>query len=165
MSNYKGEDRLEKFYTPSELIDELFLLKDKYCDVKITEYLENSAGGGAICDRFDRPYIAFDILPEPDREDIKQCDYLKEKIEYKEGRVAIINPPFQKGLKFLYKTLKECDWVFAILSQNSLLNLDYSKVWVEEIQLWRKYDFNGTKAGIILVAARKRKEDDKYEYE
>ena len=40
-----------------------------------------------------------------------------------------------------------------------------SKVWVEEIQLWRKYDFGGTKVGIILVAARKRKEGDKYEWE
>ena len=55
--------------------------------------------------------------------------------------------------------------MFAILSQNSLLNIDYSKVWVEEIQLWRKYDFGGTKAGIILVAARKRKLGDKYEWE
>ena len=165
MSNYKGEDRLEKFYTPKELIDELFIIKDKYCDVQITEYLENSAGGGAICDRFDRQYIAFDIHPEEGRDDIKQCDYLKEKIDYKPGRVAIINPPFQKGLKFVYKALKECDWVFAILSQNSLLNLDYSKVWAEEIQLWRKYDFGGTKVGVILVAMRNRKDGDRYEWE
>lgn len=165
MPNYKLDDREEKFYTPKELIDELFLLRDKYCDFEITEYLENSAGGGAICDRFDKPYLAYDINPEPDRSDIKKCDYLKEKIEYKKGRVAIINPPFQKGLKFLYKSLEECDWCFCILSQNSILNLDYSKYWVEEIQLWRKYEFAGCKVSIALMAVRKKLPSDKYEYE
>lgn len=165
MPNYKKDDRLEKFYTPDNLIDELFSLKDRFVDFEITEYLENSAGGGAICDRFDKPYIAFDIKPEPNRLDIKECDYLKEKIEYKKGRVAIINPPFQKGLKFLYKALKECDYVVSILIQNSLLNIDYSKVWVDEIQLWRNVKFDGCKVSIILVACRNKKETDKYEYE
>ena len=83
MPNYNGDDRLEKFYTTKELVDELFILKEKYCDVEIVEYLENSAGGGIICDRFDKPYIAFDIEPEADRADIKRANYLKEKIEYK----------------------------------------------------------------------------------
>jgi hypothetical protein len=165
MGNYKGEDRLEKFYTPEELINELFILKDKFCDVEITEYLENSAGGGSICDRFDKEYIAYDIQPEPDRGDIKQCDYLKEKIDYKPGRVALINPPFQKGLKFVYKSLEECDWTFAILSQNSFLNIDYSKYWVTEIQLWRNYEFPGCKVSICLIAIRKKRPGEKYEYE
>jgi hypothetical protein len=165
MPNYKGEDRLEKHYTPKELIDELFILRDKFCDVEITEYLENSAGGGSICDRFDKPYIAFDIEPETDRTDIKKCNYLKEKIEYKRGRVCIMNPPFTLGLNFVYKSLEECDWCFAILSQNSLLNLDYSKYWCPEIQLWRKYDFSTCKVSVILVAVRKRREGDKYEWE
>jgi len=165
MSNYKGEDRLEKYYTPKELIDELFLLKDKYCDVEIVEYLENSAGGGAIIDRFDKPYIAFDIKPEEHRDDIKECNYLKEKIDYIKGRVAIINPPFQKGLKFVYKALEESDWCFCILSQNSLLNLDYSSYWAEEIQLWRNYMFGDCKVSIVLMAVRKRRDGDKYEYE
>ncbi len=165
MSNYKKDDRLEKFYTPQELIDELFILKDKYCDVEITEYLENSAGGGAICDRFDKPYIAYDLHPESDRQDIEQCDYLKKKIEYKQGRVAVINPPFQKGLMFLYKSLEESDWCFCILSQNSILNLDYTKYWVEEIQLWRNYMFGDCKVSITLMAVRKRREGDRYEYE
>ena len=165
MSNYKGDDREEKFYTPKELIDELFILRDKYCDVEICEYLENSAGGGSICDHFDKPYIAYDINPEPNRSDIKKCDYLKEKIEYKKGRVSIMNPPFQKGLKFLYKSLEECDWCFCILSQNSILNLNYDKYWVEEIQLWRKYYFGDCKVDIILLAVRKKLSTDRYEYE
>lgn len=165
MSNYKGEDRLEKFYTPKELIDEMHLLKNKYVNFEITEYLENSAGGGSIIDSFDKPYIAYDIEPEPDRTDIKKCDYLKEKIEYKSGRVAMINPPFQKGLKFVYKSLEEAEYCIAILSKNSLLNIDYSKYWLDECQVWRKYDFSGTKVDIILIAIRKRKPGDKYEYE
>ena len=165
MGNYKGKDREEKFYTPTQLIDELFDLKDRFCDVDITEYLENSAGAGYIIDRFDKPYIAYDINNETNRDDIYECNYLKEKIEYKKGRVAITNPPFQAGLKFVYKSLKECDWCFTILSQNSILNLDYTKYWVEEIQLWRGYNFGDTKVSVCLMAVRKRREGDKYEYE
>jgi hypothetical protein len=163
MGNYKGEDRLEKHYTPDKLIDELFDMKDRLCDVEVTEYLENSAGGGSICDRFDKPYIAYDIEPEPDRTDIIKADYLKQKIEYKKGRVAIINPPFNKGLKFVYKSLEEGDWCFAILSKNSLLNIDYNKYYAAEIQLYKNYDFGTCKVGIILVALRKWREGNSYD--
>jgi hypothetical protein len=104
MSNYKGDDRAEAHFTTDELINEMFLLKDKYVDFDITEYLENSAGDGRIIDRFDKPYIAYDINSL--RDDIKEVNYLKEKIEYKKGRVCIMNPPFAIGLKFLYKALK-----------------------------------------------------------
>ena len=107
MSNYKKDDRKEAHFTPNDLIDEMFSLLNKYYKGDITEYLENSAGDGRIIDRFDKPYIAFDI--ESRRDDIKECDYLKEKIEYKPGRVALINPPFQKGLKFLYNILEWLD--------------------------------------------------------
>jgi hypothetical protein len=165
MANYLGDDRLEKFYTPTELVDELFIMKEKYCDVEVVEYLENSAGGGAICDRFDKPYIAYDIEPEPNRPDIIKADYKKLKLGYKPGRVAIINPPFQRGLYFVYKALKECDWVFCILSQNSILNLDYKNIWAEEIQLWRMYNFGKCKVSITLMALRPRREGDRYEWE
>ena len=163
MGNYKGDDRKEAHFTTDELIDEMFELLNKYYKDDVTEYLENSAGDGRIIDRFDKPYIAFDI--ESRRDDIKECDYLKEKINYKKGRVCIMNPPFQKGLKFLYKALKESDYVVSILSQNSLLNIDYDKVWCDEIQLWRQYDFGTCKAGLIIVACRNKKDTDKYEYE
>ncbi len=165
MSNYKkdGTGKEEKFYTPSVLIDDLFEILNKNFKEEITEYLENSAGDGRIIDRFDKPYIAYDI--NPDREDIKQCDYLKEKIEYKKGRVTVINPPFQKGLKFLYKALKESDYVVSILSLNSLLNIDYSKYWVDDIYLYKRYPFEGTNVSIIIIGIRNRKEGDKYEYE
>jgi hypothetical protein len=165
MSNYKGEDREEKHYTPSELLDEMFSLEKRFVDFDITEYLENSAGSGNIIDRFKKPYIAFDINNETGRQDIKECDYIKEKIDYKEGRVCIMNPPFAKGLKFLYKALKESDYVISILSQNSLLNIDYSKVWVDEIQLYRNYNFGSCKVSIIIVACRNKTPNDKYEYD
>ena len=169
MGNYNKEDkrRLEKHYTPGKLTDEMFKLKEKYIDFDITEYLENSAGGGSIIDRFEKdiPYIAFDIEPEKYRDDIKKCDYLKEKIDYKEGRVCMMNPPFNKGLKFLYKALKESDYVICILSQNSIINIDYTKVWVDEIQLWRNYDFGTCKASCTVIACRNKREGDKYEYD
>ena len=163
MANYKGEDRLEKHYTPVELIDKMFEMKNRLIDFEITEYLENSAGGGSICDRFDKQYIAYDILPEEGRSDIKQCNYLKEKIEYKKGRVAMINPPFTNGLKFVYKSLEESDYCISILSQNSLLNIDYDKYYVDEINLYRKYEFPDCKVSIIIIGIRKKKDGDKYE--
>jgi len=163
MSNYKGDDRLEAHYTPTELIDEMFAMLERNYKGEITEYLENSAGDGRIVDRFDKDYIAYDI--DPKRDDIKQCNYMKEKIDYKAGRVCIINSQFTQGLRFLTKSLKECDYVISILGKNSLLNIDYSKVWVDEIQLWRKYDFGSCIADIIIVACRNKTSDDKYEYE
>jgi len=165
MSNYKGEDRLEKHYSPTQLIEEMFHLLKTHYKGDIQEYLENSAGSGNIIEYFDKPYIAFDIYNETGREDIKECNYLKEKIDYKEGRVCVMNPPFQNGLKFLYKALKESDYVVSILSQNSLLNIDYDKVWVDEVQLWRNYKFETCKVSVILVACRNKKEGDKYEWE
>lgn len=163
MPNYKGDDRKEAHFTPDYLIDEMFDLLKRFYKGEITEFLENSAGDGRIIDRFDKPYIAYDI--DPLRDDIKKSNYLKEKIEYKSGRVCVMNPPFTPGLKFLYKSLKECDYVVSLLSQNSLLNIDYSKVWVDEIQLWRKTDFGTAKASIILVACRNKNINDKYEWE
>lgn len=160
MSNFKGEDRLEQHYTPELLIDEMFKLLNKYYKGDIVEYLENSAGDGRIVDRFNKQYIAFDI--DPKRDDIKKCNYLKEIIDYKSGRVAMINPPFQNGLKFLYKALEESDYVISILSQNSLLNIDYSKVWCDEIQLWNNYKFDKCKVSIIIVACRKKTSLDNY---
>ena len=164
-ANYKGDDRKEHHETPDELIKEMFSLLTKYYDGEIVEYLENSAGKGRIIDYFDKPYIAFDIERYTDRDDIKICNYLKEKIPYKKGRVAVINPPFSLGLKFVYKALEECDYCVCILSQNSILNLDYSKYWAEEIQLWRNYQFENTKVSVSIMAVRKKRDGERYEYE
>lgn len=169
MSNYKGEDRLEKHYTPTKFTDLMWKIREEFIKFEITEWLENSAGSGNLMDyikeRSDAPIIAFDIFNETAREDIKQVDYLKHKIDYKPGRVAFINPPFQKGLKFLYKALSESDYVIALLSANSLLNIDYSKVWAEEIYFVKKAEFENCKQSIIIIGCRKKLEGEKYEWE
>lgn len=160
--------KLEKFYTSGFILDELVKeLKEKINLDETTEFLENSAGDGKIIDAlkvFEKPIIAYDIIPH--RDDIIEGDYLKEKIEYKKGRVCVMNPPFSKGLKFLYKALDECDYVVSILSINSLLNIDYSKVWiVGDIKLYRKIVWDDTKISVIILTSRLKKEGDKYEYD
>lgn len=120
----------EKHYTPLFLINKMWdILQEE--NIQAEEWLENSAGAGAMIDflklKSDKNILAYDILNETGREDIKECNYLKEKIEYKKGRVAFINPPFTKGLKFCYKALEECDYCIALLSITSILSLDYDK--------------------------------------
>jgi len=160
MSNYKGEDRLEKHYTPQFLMDDMWEMFKTYSNGEPTEFLENSAGSGNIIDflktKSDAPILAFDIFNETGRPDIKQCDYLKEKIEYKSGRVAMINPPFQKGLKFVYKALKESDYCISILSVNSFINIDYDKYEVDRIWVYRKVDFGSCIVSICIVAIKNK---------
>lgn len=167
MANYLGEDRLEKHYTTDELIEELKSLQKRFYP-QATSFLETSAGDGRLIDAFKDiipDYIAYDIENETKRDDIKECNYMKEKIEYKKDRVCLQNPPFAKGIKFIYKALEECDYCISILSVNSFLNIDYSKYWVDEIQIWRKVQFEKTKVSICIVAIRKRKDGDVYEWE
>ena len=152
--NINSENKPEAFYTPPVLIDAMFDMLGRLYDGEITEYLENSAGGGAIVDYFDMPYIAMDISPT--REDIERADYLKKDIPYKKGRVCVMNPPFHKGMLFLKKALKECDYVVCVLSAQSILNIDCDKIHVDEIQLWRKFKFDNCEVSIILLACRKK---------
>lgn len=160
MGNYKGEDRLEKHYTLDWLMDDMSEMLDTYYTGEITEFLENSAGDGRLIDylknKYNKPVIGFDIKNETHREDIKECNYLKEKIEYKKGRVAFINPPFQKGLNFVYKSLEECDYCVSILSMQSFLNIDYDKYEVDQILLYRKVYFGKCKVGISIIGIRKK---------
>lgn len=166
MNTEKG--RSEQFYTTDWILDDLIKeLEDNINIDGVTEFQENSAGNGAIIDRlkkYNKPIVGMDLFPK--RDDIKQCDYLKEKIEYKKGRVAVINPPFAKGLNFLNKCIKECDYIICILALNSLLNLDYSKLWVEnQIKVYRKVKWDDTNVSFIILTIRKKTENDKYEYE
>lgn len=159
MSNYKQDDREEKHYTPIELIKDMEEILLNNYKGEVTEFLENSAGSGNLVDylkKYNKPIIAFDINNETKREDIKECNYLKEKIDYKSGRVAFINPPFQKGLKFVYKSLKECDYCVTILSLNSLINIDYDKYDVDEIYLYRKYKFDYCDVDIIIIGIKNK---------
>lgn len=161
MANYKGKDRLEKHYTTDRLYEHM---KNEILDIfykeEITEFLETSAGDGRLADALKRDYNlpvkAYDIFNETKREDIIEGDYLKQKIDYKKGRVCFQNPPFAKGLKFIYKSLEECDYCVSILSINSFLNIDYDKYEVDTIDVFRKYDFGTCKVDICIVGIKKK---------
>ena len=160
MGNYKGDDRREAHYTTDILIEGMFEMLETNYKEPITEFLENSAGDGRLIDalksKYDIPVLAYDIHDEG-RDDIHIIkDYLKEKIEYKKGRVAFINPPFANGLKFVYKALKECDYVVSILSINSFINIDYDKYEVDEIYIYRKVDFGTWKINVCLIGIRNK---------
>lgn len=169
MPNYTKDNMKEKCYTKDILIKELEYMMMTYFP-NATSFLETSAGDGRLIDYFkDRinNYIAFDIQNDANRDDIKECDYLKEKIQYVPNRICIQNPPFQKGLKFVYKALEECDYCVTILSANSILSIDYSKYWVDEFRLWKKMEFDNitNRVSIVVIGIRKRREWDKYEWE
>lgn len=159
-TNVKQDNLLEKHYTPSDLIEAMVVLLDEHYGLNnVTEYLENSAGGGGIIDHLKplgKPIIAYDIYNETHRPDIIEADYLKVKLPYKQGRVAVINPPFHKMIKFLYKTLEEADYVVSVVPFSTIFNLDYNKYEVDAIHVYRKYQFEKTKLDIALIAMRKK---------
>lgn len=150
----------EKYYTKIEYLDIMYnMLKNN--NIEAEEWLENSAGCGNIIDylkgKSDKNIIAYDIHNETNRSDIKECNYLKEKIEYKKGRVAFINPPFTKGLKFIYKALDECDYCIALLSISSILNLNYDKYEaIGNIFYRKKADFGNTTVDICFMLVKKK---------
>ncbi len=173
MSN-KKKGSLEKVYTPNKLTDFLVdIIKDK-CDFNITEILEPSAGSGQMIDRLQHHYpdtniLAYDIFNETEREDITEADFLKlnkkkiKDLEYKSGRITVMNPPFSKGLKFIYKSLEVSDMVFCITSSNSFMNLDYDKYILEELYFIKKaYFSNGNAYGINMMAIKKKEEIDEF---
>jgi hypothetical protein len=150
----------EKYYTPLFLINKMWdILQEE--NIQAEEWLENSAGAGAMIDflklKSDKNILAYDILNETGREDIKECNYLKEKIEYKKGRVAFINPPFTKGLKFCYKALDECDYCIALLSITSILNLDYDKYEaIGYIYYKKSVKFENVNVDICIMLLKKK---------
>ena len=154
---------LQKHYTNKTEIDIMFNLLNEYCDFDITEFLENSAGSGNIVNeiknRFPNiEFKAYDIYNETNNPDIKQLDYLKEKIEYKKGRVCLINPPFKYGIKFLDKALTECDMVICILFVNSLTSIKFNKIYTDKIYIKKNVLF-GDKKYNIMIGSFKRKEN------
>jgi len=161
MGNLKKGD-LEQIFTPHKLTD--FLIENcyKFYGGEITEILEPSAGSGLMLDRIKEhipniPSIQFDI--EPQREDIIELNFLKNKLEYKKGRVTFMNPPFSKGLKFIYKSLEISDYCVAITSSNSFLNIDYDKYIIDNLYFIKKAKFSdGNSYGINMIAIRKKEE-------
>ena len=161
MGNYKSDNMLEKHYTTQELYKAMLDVLKEFYKGEVTEFLETSAGDGRLIDflKLEYPGIevkAYDKFNETHRDDIKECDYLKEKIEYKPGRVCFQNPPFNKTLKFIYKALEECDYIVSIMPIQSILNFDYDKYEVDTIDIYRDYDFGTCKTSICIISARKK---------
>ena len=168
MSNKKVGD-LEKIYTPNKLTDFLIEQVKKFNNTPITEILEPAAGSGQMVDRIQEhyesvPILAYDIYNETGRDDIIEADFLKLKgLEYKPGRITIMNPPFTKGLKFIYKCLEYSDLVFAITSSNSFMNVDYDKYEMLELYFIKQAEFSdGNKYAINIMVIKKKGELDEF---
>ena len=171
MSNLKAGD-LEQIETPHKLTDYLInnFIKDKE---NITEILEPTAGSGLMLDRIKHhfpniPTIAFEIDSGQinGREDIWIENFLDKKLfkkhnlEYKKGRVAIMNPPFSRAIKMMYKCLEICDVVYCIAGQGMFLNIDYEKYIVDDIHYIKKATFADNKEYTINMISLRKKSDD-----
>lgn len=160
MGNLK-KGSLEKVYTPKELT--LFMidrLNEFYTD-EITEFFEPAAGDGKIIDVLyelypNTPVLAVDIFNESNREDIYQYDFLKLPVDYKKGRVIIMNPPFTKAIAFLKKCRDIADFVVSITGVNTFITLDYNEFDVKQIDIFNKYKFcNNKKYAIAVISLKK----------
>jgi hypothetical protein len=159
MGNYREGNHREFYPTPMDIGE--FLVKEiKKIINEPSEILEPCAGEGdlvdAILKHYKAPILKYDI--EPRREDIIEMDYLKTKIEYKKGRICIMNPPFIKAIKFMRKSLEECDYCAMITSVNSIFNIDYDKYDVvsEDISIFRKRQFGDAKVDCAIMVIKKK---------
>ena len=171
MSNKKAGD-LEQIFTPNKLTD--YLIDNFIKDRNITEIIEPTAGSGMMLDRIKERFsgiktIAFEIDSGQTngREDIWVENFMDKKLykkydlEYKKGRIAIMNPPFSKAIKMMYKCLEICDIVYCIAGQGMFLNLDYEKYVVDDIHYIKKATFaDGKSYTINMISLRKKKEVD-----
>lgn len=160
MSNISKTNTLEKVYTPKVITNILLShLKEIYHD-DITQFLEPSAGNGAMIDVIKENYPnikieSYDIKPE--RDDIIEMDFLQSKLEYKKGCIAIMNPPFTKGTKFIDKALERAELVITILSSNTLFSIDYSKYDAKKITYMKAASFlDGKKYNIAIISLMKK---------
>jgi len=165
MGNFKKDNMLEKIYTPESLT--LYMLNHlkTYYNGVITQFLEPAAGAGNIIDVLYKEYpsipvIAYDIFNETKRNDICESNFLKEMIEYKKGRVTIMNPPFSYGNKFLKKCISISDFVISITGVSTVLNFDYSLAEVKKIDIFKNMIFSDGKSykcAVIVIDCRNKK--------
>jgi len=163
MSNLNKENPLEKIYTPRHIIEYLDECLKEFYKEPPTEFLEPAAGDGQIINYLKEVYphipcLAYDIFNETGREDIIETDFLKTPLEYKRGRVTIMNPPFTKGTKFIYKCLEVSDYVIAITSASTFVSLDWDKIEADCIRVSKKTKFiNFEKGTDIAILCLKKK--------
>lgn len=118
----------DKYYTPIELanycIDKTIAVIGDY-----SEIIEPSVGNGSFL-HHDKALIhfAYDIEPECENDYtvIINGDYLKQDINYLEGRLIIGNPPYGRCLslaqKFYKKSVEIADYISFILPISQLNN-------------------------------------------
>lgn len=132
----------DKYYTSSELA--MYVVnktKEIIGEENIVEYLESSAGNGVFLDYLDKPYLAYDIEPEDDKDRIIKQDYLELNLEYKQGRCVIGNPPFGDrntlSVKFYKKSIQLGDCVAFILPisqyKNNQQMYEFDLVYSEDL--------------------------------
>lgn len=131
---------LDKYYTSDEIA--------KYCVEKtneiigqgnIIEYIEPSAGGGVFLKYLNKPFVAYDVVPEG--ENIVQQDFLNLNEEYKEGRCIIGNPPYGShntlATRFYKKSTLLGDYISFILPISQLNNnyelFDFDLIYSEDL--------------------------------
>jgi 16S rRNA A1518/A1519 N6-dimethyltransferase RsmA/KsgA/DIM1 with predicted DNA glycosylase/AP lyase activity len=157
MGNYKkdGTNQQEFIATPEKLsryiIEESL---DIFGKENITEVLEPSAGAGDFT-KIIREYLSVDILQYdlyPQSEDIIEQDFLKLKLDYKKGRICIMNPPFNKAIKFIDKAMLSCDYCSCICGMNTIINVDEYKYDYEKIFVIQNQPFiGGLKVDICIM--------------
>jgi len=163
MSNLNKENPLEKIYTPRHIIEYLDDCLKEFYKGDITEFLEPAAGDGQILNYLsevyvDIPVLAYDIFNETGREDIIEADFLKTPLEYKAGRVTIMNPPFTKGTRFIKRCLEVSDYVIAITSASTFVSLDWDTIEADCIRISKKTKFiNYEKGTDIAILCLKNK--------
>ncbi|MGM9745979.1 MAG: hypothetical protein ACI30H_03360 [Paludibacteraceae bacterium] len=136
----------DKYYTSKKLAKELIditfevLTNEGY---SITDIIEPSAGSGSFSNQIN--CTAYDI--EPEDENIIKCDFLKEPIEYKKGRLCIGNPPFGNRNSLSIKFFKKCciigdyiAFIQPISKQCSSLEYDLSAYLNERINALLRHD-------------------------
>jgi hypothetical protein len=164
MSNLREDNKLEKFYTPHDFIQFVLDESKKYIDFdEVESFLEPASGSGNMIDvleQYNKEIEAYDISNETGREDIRETDFLKLPISYRKGRYTLSNPPFHKGIKFLWKCLEISDYCCFILSASSIANIDWNKVQekfeVNKIQIKKKQEFTDTKQDVAILYLKRK---------
>lgn len=135
----------DKYYTPKDLAEYVVnKTKEIIGENNITEYLEPSAGSGVfldILDKENKPYIAYDIEPEDDKNRIIKQDYLELELDYKKGRCIIGNPPFgihnYTSVKFYKKSIYFGDYIAFILPisqyKNNMYMYEFDMIYSENL--------------------------------
>ncbi len=159
MANYRKGNHLEFYPTPTHIGDILVEEMSKVIQ-NPSEILEPCAGDGSLVDvilsEYKTSILKYDI--EPRREDIVEGDYLKMGLEYKEGRICIMNPPFAKATKFIKKALTECDYVACITSVNTIFSLDWDKYDLasENILVMKKEKFGDATIDCAIMVLKNK---------